>query len=160
MPPTPTTRFPPESELLAQLHGIYAEADALLAGWTCPMTAECCHFGKTGKEPFVTSIELAEIDRGIAALGKRGGKPERRAKENEREQSRVCPMLTADMKCSVYDSRPLGCRTFFCNLASKSTKVPHEKWRDIVRRVEDIARVHKKEGHIGRPLGRVLGAPR
>ena len=146
-----------EDALLVELRKVYDEADSLLAGWTCPMTAECCQFGASGKEPFVTSIELAEMKRGILKTGRRPEGPEKRTKEGERDKTRVCPMLSKDLKCTIYESRPLGCRTFFCHRALKGDKVPHQRWREMVRTIEDIARRHKKQGEVGRPLGRILG---
>lgn len=151
---------PRVQNLLDQLQAIYAEADQHHSTWSCPKTAECCHFGITGKEPFVTTIELAEIERALRAQGREPAPPDRRAKENEKKDpKRVCPMLTEGLRCSIYASRPLGCRTFFCHRADRGEKVPHQAWRDIVRRIEDLARLHRKDGQIGRPLGRILGRP-
>ncbi len=51
----------------AELFAIYAEVDALLAPFTCDSTTECCDFGLTGREPYPTAVELAEVERAMAA---------------------------------------------------------------------------------------------
>ena len=33
------------------------EVDALYADWSCPSSTECCRFGVTGRQPYLTSIE-------------------------------------------------------------------------------------------------------
>ena len=89
-----TTRIP-ESAALAALRALYAEADALYAGWSCPTSRECCHFGITGREPYVTAIELLAIDvrwRVAAARSRRNAAPCR---------SRATPHASASARCSI-----------------------------------------------------------
>lgn len=98
---------------------LYREADTLHPGRTCPASTECCRFGITGREPYVTSIEVRAIERAVAA---RGGplSPRRSALPMTRDgaRERVCGLLDAHGKCSVYESRPFGCRTYFCERAT------------------------------------------
>ena len=98
------------------LLAIYARVDALLAPFSCDASAECCHFGLTGREPYVTPIELAEIE---LALTRRGSALARLPTVPRRlpvvADARRCPLLDENGRCSVYASRPLGCRTFFCD---------------------------------------------
>ena len=150
---------PKEIPLLVELRAVYAETDKLLTGWSCPNTAECCQFGLSGKEPFVTSIELVEMELGLLAIGKRPGPKPKYPKEQERVKTRVCPMLTKDLKCSIYNNRPLGCRTFFCHRVVKGEKTTHQRWLEVVRKVQDIARRHRKHGEVGHPIGAVVGIP-
>lgn len=100
---------PHAAACLAELGALYKKIDAHFAGWTCDASTDCCRFGVTGREPYPTAIELAELERAIAA---RGGLPKRRslALANERR----CTLLGDDGRCLVYASRPFGCRTFFC----------------------------------------------
>jgi hypothetical protein len=104
---------------LEKLRGVYAEVDALLAGWTCDASTECCRFGVTGREPYPTSVEIAELERAVRA---RGGLPKRRSlpvvSGARGEDERRCTLLSDEGKCLVYASRPFGCRTFFCDRAS------------------------------------------
>jgi len=39
----------------------------------------------------------------------------------------TCPLLTNDGKCSVYDVRPLNCRTFFCGRANIEEPLEYDK---------------------------------
>ena len=166
-----------EAALLAELFAIYADAEALLADWTCPASTECCRFGITGREPYVTSIELAAVKRELARIG--GPRAFRRAEplaaqatpphEKKRRlamaaDERTCPLLNEQGRCAVYASRPLGCRTFFCERASspsrsRSTRgraLPQRELNDLVQRVRSIAAKHQIGGDLGRALTRAL----
>lgn len=65
-------------------------------------------------------------------------------------------MLTVEGRCSIYASRPLGCRTFYCERASEGAPVKHKDVTALVRRVKDLAMRHAPEGDLGRPLTRAL----
>jgi Fe-S-cluster containining protein len=101
------------ASLLVELRALYAGIDAELEGWTCDASTDCCRFGVTGREPYPTAIELAELERAVRA---RGGLPKRRSLPVADE--RRCALLGDDGRCLVYASRPFGCRTFFCERAS------------------------------------------
>lgn len=99
---------------LAILH----EADQALDGWSCDASTECCRFAITGREPSVTQIEWQLVVDETARQGRR--LPALPTDDDER-----CPFLApVDGKarheggrCTIYASRPLGCRTFFCERA-------------------------------------------
>jgi uncharacterized protein len=144
--------------LLAELAALYREVDALYAGWSCPGTTECCRFGVTGRQPYVTSIELAAVRRAIA----RRGAPLARAKRalpitRDEEQERICPMLDRNNRCSIYADRPLGCRTFYCERATRGENGTRAELQDIVRKLQDLAARHSLGGDQARPLTRALG---
>ena len=144
--------------LLAELAALYREVDALYAGWSCPGTTECCRFGITGRQPYVTSIELAAVRRAIA----RRGAPLARAKRAlpitaDQEQERICPMLDRGGRCSIYADRPLGCRTFYCDRATQGAHATRAELQDIVRKLQELAARHSLGGDQGRPLTRALG---
>ena len=169
---------PDEEALLAELFDIFEHAGALLADWTCPASTECCRFGLTGREPYVTSIELAAVKRELARIG--GARAFRRAEplaaqaapahDKKRRlamaaDERTCPLLGHDGRCAVYAARPLGCRTFFCERASspsraRSTRgrtLPQRELNDLVQRVRAVAARHQHGGDLGRALTRALG---
>ncbi len=98
---------------LAELRALYAKIDAELEGWRCDASTDCCRFGVTGREPYPTAVELAELERAVRA---RGGIPKRRTLPVAGE--RRCTLLGDDGRCIVYAARPFGCRTFFCERAS------------------------------------------
>lgn len=167
MPRRDDERTERTSALIAELAAVFRDADGTFAGWSCPASTECCRFGITGREPYVTSIELAAIQRAIAARG--GARAWRRARSADDlagtgkvalpvvADERRCPLLTDAGRCAVYDARPLGCRTFYCDRASAGGKVRQRDVNALVRRVQDIAAKHEPDGDRGRPLTRALG---
>ncbi len=144
-----------ETAALTALDALYREVDAAYAGWSCPASTECCRFGITGREPYVTSIELTAIRRAVAA---RGGMLPRGAAKTKLPiaDERRCPLLTPDGRCSIYAARPLGCRTFFCERADRATEVSRRDVATFVRAVQTIAAKHEPDGDRGRPLTRAL----
>ncbi len=159
MPRSPARHPPADAALLAELAAVYRDADAAFSGWSCPASTECCRFGVTGREPYVTSLELAALRRALAALGRRvrpprPPRPPRGALPIADE--RRCPMLTDEGRCAVYASRPLGCRTFYCDRAEPGGKVRQREINDLVRRIQDLAARHEPGGDRGRPLTRAL----
>jgi Fe-S-cluster containining protein len=143
--------------LLGELAALYAEVDAANAGSSCPSDTECCRFGVTGREPYVTSIEVAAIGRAVRA---RGGPlaPKRRALPlvTSAERERICPLLDASSRCSVYASRPFGCRTYFCSRATHAAPRDRALERSFARRLTELAARHEPGGDAPRPLTRVL----
>jgi Fe-S-cluster containining protein len=157
-------------DLLGELAGVFRDADAAFEGWSCSASTECCRFGVTGREPYVTSIELSAIRRAVAALGgarawkratssaaasRAAGSPRSLPMAPARDE-RPCPLLTTEGRCAVYSSRPLGCRTFYCDAADKGAPVRHKEITALVRRVQIIAARHEPGGDQGRPLTRAL----
>jgi Fe-S-cluster containining protein len=163
-------RSPARSELLA----LYAEADALLDGWTCecstgpgPEGPRCCQFAVTGREPYPTAVELEEVRHAMRAAGIAVGAPSSRTSSASRSAAasrssstppprrlpltdarglagaRPCPLLSADGRCRIYASRPLGCRTYFCQGAEAPygarTKAPRDAVNAIGRRIADLS---------------------
>lgn len=154
--------------LLDELGSVYAAADALFSGHSCPASTECCRFGVTGREPYVTSIELAALVRAVATIGgpaalrKRLRTPPSAGAASAlplapgARDERRCAFLTDGGRCAIYASRPLGCRTFFCDRAVADAPVKHDRVRELVRRVQEIAARHRADGDRGRPLTRAL----
>jgi Fe-S-cluster containining protein len=146
-----------ESPARAELLALYARADALLAPFSCDSSTECCRFGVTGREPYVTSVELAELQLAIAA---RGGPAPPSARPLRSlpvvSEERPCPLLDASGRCRVYASRPLGCRTFFCERARGPGRLPRTEANAIARDIADLAaRVTPRDAG-SRPLTRAL----
>lgn len=144
-------------DLLRELATIYHAADELYADHSCPASTECCRFGITGREPYVTSIETAAV---VLAVRRNGGLPSKRKRAlpltKEAEREAICPLLKADGRCAVYAARPLGCRTFWCERTERSQRIPHRQMQDLVHQVRDLALRHESEGDRGRPLRRAL----
>jgi len=119
---------------LEALRALYREADEALDGWTCDVSLDCCHFARTGREPHLWPNEWELLQRAVAANGRRRG-PLLAVFEDRR-----CPLLDDHGRCSVYEARPFGCRTFFCERAVGSTrKLPRAELAAIGRRIADLA---------------------
>ena len=143
--------------LLEELAVLYARVDSLYAGWSCPGSTECCRFGVTGRQPYVTSIELSAVLHALARLGE-PRTPHRRALPitGDPERERMCPLLDRAGRCSVYDARPLGCRTFYCERAEPGPGPASDDLHELVRMLQELAARHQLGGELVRPLTRAL----
>lgn len=110
---------------------VYAEADRTLAPYSCAKSADCCHFTRTGREPSVTAGEWAEIVRAVRASGRKLPLP-------PADDERTCPFLSNDA-CSIYESRPFGCRTYFCERITGPGKPPREALAALVQPLRRVA---------------------
>ena len=148
-----------DAHWLAELRALYARVDALYADWSCPSSTECCRFGITGRQPYVTALEALAIRH---ALARRGGmlSPKRRALPImfDAERERVCPLLDRDRRCSVYADRPLGCRTFYCARAERGAGPERSELRELTQTLQRMAAAHRLGGDQARPLTNILEA--
>jgi Fe-S-cluster containining protein len=143
---------------LDRLRALYDEVDALFEGVSCDASTDCCRFGITGREPYPSAIEIAELERAVRA---RGGLPKRRSLPQVDE--RRCALLSDDGRCTVYASRPFGCRTFFCERGHGPAGEAPPALRDpeIVRLSRAIAALSAELAPRDpgpRPLSRVMAA--
>lgn len=138
---------------LDELRAIYARTATLTDGLGCDASTDCCRFGVTGREPYPTAIEIAELERGIRA---RGGLKKRRTLPVAGE--RRCAMLDDDGRCQVYASRPFGCRTFFCDRARDAggnpVALPREEIAALSRAIADLSARFDPRDPGPRPLSR------
>ena len=143
--------------LLLGLMALYDQVEQRYAAYSCPGSTECCRFGITGRQPYVTSLEVLALIRAVAQRG--GGlSPKRRALPLMRTQNEeICPLLDRSGRCSVYSARPFGCRSFWCPRASHTDvavdRTTRTQW---LRRLQRLAAQHRPDGDRGRPLLRVL----
>jgi Fe-S-cluster containining protein len=150
----------PFAQARAELLALYAEVDSLLAGFSCPASSDCCHFGAAGREPYPTTVELAVLEGAMAGANVHPRRSGRRSLPVAREDQ-VCPMLGHDGRCRVYASRPLGCRTFFCERVSgpggKRARLPRVEIQRISRAIADLSARFAPRDPRARPLMRALG---
>lgn len=164
-PPPRSPRWSSSPERAALL-ALYAEADALVDGWTCACSragvggepeAQCCHFAVTGREPYPTAVELEEVRHAMRT----GGVAARDPRKLPIAELHPCPLLSDDGRCRIYASRPFGCRTFFCDDHREApfggrAKLPRDRINEIGRRIADLsARLDPRDPH-PRPLVRAL----
>jgi Fe-S-cluster containining protein len=157
--PLPSFADEPRYEgLRAELLALYGEVDALLAPFGCGSTAECCNFANTGREPYPTAIELAEVERAMRRAGISLG----RDRSSKRRLAvagagRTCPLLSREGRCRIYASRPFGCRTYFCGRRTGPGKMPRDDIQAISRRLADLSARFCPRDPGPRPMSNALG---
>lgn len=113
---------------LAQVKAIYADLAQRPVERNCLRRTECCQFKLTGRTPMLTRGEALLAAQAFRATGR---------KKLPEPTDGSCPCLQPQtQKCLIYDSRPFGCRTHFCQAAGgpleRSTVL------DLIRRLEKI----------------------
>lgn len=126
-PPTPDQIL--RQETLTEVRAVYAEANARPIERSCTRLTECCQFKLTGRTPQLTRGEAILAAKAVRAAGRKS-LPER--------DDGVCPLLKENGKCMIYQDRPFGCRTHFCQAAGG----PYERGEviDLIRRLESVDR--------------------
>ncbi len=132
---------------------ILEEASAVVDGTTCDCSTECCRFGVTGREPWLTRAEFDVVTAAVKAQG-------RRLPAVPDQPDGRCAFLGDDDRCRVYAARPLGCRTFFCDNArhpdgrtGKLSTSTNKQLRAFPQRLADLT-----PGEESKPLGAWLRA--
>jgi uncharacterized protein len=141
----------PEKQSLADLGALYARVDAAHAGFSCPNRAACCQLAQTGREPYLWHLEWKLLERRIAERGGRVPPP--------REDGGCRFLDESGRRCTVYQERPFGCRTFGCELATGMNRPLREKVREHCRELTGLAERFDPEDGGPRPLSRWLEAP-
>ncbi|UCE61501.1 MAG: hypothetical protein JSU63_07080 [Phycisphaerales bacterium] len=112
-------------DVIESMSDFYAECDRLIAEQPgrCVNKGECCRFGEYGHRLYVTALEVCYY---LA-------------------RTSTCPQVTEDacpqaydQKCYVRDSRPLGCRIFFCDPAAQQWQGPLTE--ELLARLRDLHR--------------------
>jgi uncharacterized protein len=116
---------------LTELRAVYRRLDALYAPFHCPASGECCQLAKTGRPPWLWTAEWRLLEERLRAQGR--PLPDPRADGG-------CPFLDeSGRRCSVYEDRPSGCRTYFCGRRTGPQREPQEALIALSRRIERIA---------------------
>lgn len=119
---------------LAQVREIYEELARRPLHGNCIGRSSCCRFQLTGKTPYLTRGEAMLAAQAWRASGR---------KEMPTPADGACPFLKNGL-CQIYQSRPFGCRTHFCEAAGGQT--PRHLVRDLIHRLEDIDRALGGDG--------------
>lgn len=107
---------------------IYAELKANPPLRNCSLQTECCRFHITGQTPMLTKGEAVTAAKAVRAAGR---------KELPKREDGACPLLHPfTSRCMIYEGRPFGCRTHFCEAAGG----PYERREvvDLIHRLEKI----------------------
>lgn len=113
---------------LEKVGATYADLAARPIQRNCTLLAECCNFKLTGSTPYVTKGEALFAAKALRAAGR---------KELPERTDGACPLLhPRTSRCMIYNGRPFGCRTHFCDAAGG----PYARTEvlDLIRRLEEI----------------------
>ena len=111
---------------MAEVRAIYAEWEQRPIDRACTGRGDCCRFRMTGRTPFLTKGEALVAATAWRAAG-RTSVPA--------TPDGACPFLKAN-RCQIYEGRPFGCRTHFCEAAGGPAS--RKEVRDLIQRLEDI----------------------
>jgi hypothetical protein len=113
-----------------ETRAVLRQASAAWARHSCPGTAECCQLAVTKRPPWLWPSEWKVLEAGLVRAGR--VLPPARSDGG-------CPFLDTDgRRCSVYEDRPLGCRTFFCHRIAGPSKLPAEETNALLDRLRAI----------------------
>jgi Fe-S-cluster containining protein len=108
-----------------RMEAFYRKVDEAISAHrpVCINRGACCRFGQAGHRLYVTDAELAyfldrQSPRGLRPVG----------------SADACPYQEAG-QCTARAHRPLGCRIYFCDPASRAWQGPeYERWHaELVR---------------------------
>lgn len=131
----PDGESPRESDLawrraVTETRAILKKGSAAWDQHGCPGTAECCQLAVTKRPPWLWPSEWLVIE---ARLSR-----EKRPKPASRPDG-GCPFLdAAGKRCTIYEDRPLGCRTYFCHRITGPAKVPAEATNALLERLAAV----------------------
>lgn len=126
--PDPIARL--KSESTAAVKKIYADLAARPLERNCTLRTRCCQFQLTGKIPHLTRGEALVAAKALRATGR---------KTLPFRDDGACPLLDPrTARCLIYESRPFGCRTHFCQPAGGP--YPRSHVLDLIHRLEEIDR--------------------
>ncbi|MEO8206606.1 MAG: YkgJ family cysteine cluster protein [Chthoniobacterales bacterium] len=117
-----------QTTALAEVKAVYADLAKRPIERQCIRRTECCHFKLTGLTPYLTQGEALLAAKALRSAG--------RTKLPKAENGE-CPMLQAGTgKCLIYEQRPFGCRTHFCEAAGGP--YARREVLDLIRRLEKV----------------------
>lgn len=139
----------PDFRLRAGLRRIYDDLAAEQAGGSppCYQRGDCCDFSKVEHILFASTIEvqylLQETPRKLLEPGLShlslgpAGPPPPTSRPSETAARIPCPYLK-DRRCTVHETRPLGCRVYFCALAYRDRMGEvYERYNNRIRALAD-----------------------
>ena len=117
---------PDPRTIAAEVRAIYQEWEQRPLERACTGRGDCCRFRMTGRTPFLTKGEALVAAMAWRAAGRT---------EVPETSDGACPFLKNN-RCQIYEGRPFGCRTHFCDAAGGPAS--RKEVRDLIQRLEDI----------------------
>ena len=113
---------------VATVRKVYADLAANPPARNCTLQTECCRFRLTGRTPMLTLGEALTAAKAVRAAGR---------KELPKREDGACPLLHPfTQRCMIYEGRPFGCRTHFCDTAGGP--YARREVLDLIRRLEEV----------------------
>lgn len=134
--------------MMADLRGVFSRIDAMMAPFSCPASTGCCRFGQTGREPYLTRLEEEALRRAQAA------RPTKKLPLIGAATD--CTFLQSNGLCSVYETRPFGCRTFFCEDREGPKAFPRREVNRLAQELQELSMRHFPDQREVRPMRRVF----
>ena len=123
-------------DALTAVRSVYADLSRRPLTRNCLQRTECCQFRITGKVPQLTRGEALLAAHAFRASGR---------KSLPVKKDGSCPLLREENgTCLIYESRPFGCRTHFCQAAGGP--MDRQEVLDLIRRLEEIDRLLGGDG--------------
>lgn len=130
------------AETIREVMEIYADWEKRPIQRNCTGIADCCRFRLVGHTPYLTKGEALVAAKAWRAVGR---------KEVVVPQDGSCPFLhPVSGKCGIYQGRPFGCRTHFCDAAGGPAQ--RSEVRDLIHRLEEIDHRLGGNGGVSLPL--------
>lgn len=112
---------------VTETRAILAKASVTWSKHGCPGTAECCQLAVTKRPPWLWPSEWKVLEEHL--------RREKRALPPPRADG-ACPFLDASGKrCTVYEARPFGCRTYFCHRITGPANLPADETNALLDRL-------------------------
>lgn len=112
---------------LSETRAVLVKASAAWAPFGCAASGGCCQLSVTRRPPWLWPSEWWLLLEALALAGRRLP-PER--------PDGGCPFLDASgVRCSVYEARPAGCRTFFCARVTGPSRLPATQTNALLERL-------------------------
>ena len=119
-----------------EIQAVYADLAELRIERNCELRAECCHFKLTGKTPMITKGEALVAAKALRHSGR---------KQLPERTDGACRLLhPRSSRCMIYEGRPFGCRTHFCEAAGGP--YARKEVLHLIRRLEVVDETVNGEG--------------
>lgn len=133
---------PDPENAMREVLAIYAEWERRPIERACTGLADCCRFRLVGHTPYLTRGEALVAAKAWKAAGRR---------EVVVSADGSCPFLhPVTGRCGIYQGRPFGCRTHFCEAAGGPAR--RSEVRDLIGRLEEIDRTLGGGGAVNLPV--------
>lgn len=112
---------------LDEVREVYRELATRPVQRSCELRTECCRFRLTGLTPYLTRGEAIVAATALRATG---------CTSVSLRDDGACPLLGDEGRCRIYEARPFGCRTHFCQAAGGM--IPRRQVLGLIRRLEIV----------------------